>query len=141
MKISWPVPEKPNGIIVSYTIRYQRVDLEHSKGQDICITHRLYQNLSGEYHLKHLENGNYSFMVMATSLAGPGKWSPTVHYLVDVSFELILFSEFSELGQHLRLDFQSINLEVQVRGVLNKVSSRNLLLTCDLSEVITTIYP
>lgn len=77
-------PEKPNGIIVSYTIRYQRVDLEHSKGQDICITYRMYQNMSGEYHLRHLENGNYSFIVMATSLAGPGKWSNHAYYFIDV---------------------------------------------------------
>lgn len=85
VKIGWDVPEKPNGIIVSYTIRYQRVDLEHSKGQDICITYRMFQNMSGEYHLRHLENGNYSFIVMATSLAGPGKWSAPEYFFIDVS--------------------------------------------------------
>lgn len=90
VKIAWTVPEKPNGIIVSYTIRYQRVDLEHSKGQDICITYRMYQNMSGEYHLRHLENGNYSFIVMATSLAGPGKWSHHAYYFIDVSTVLFV---------------------------------------------------
>lgn len=84
VRIKWAAPEKPNGLIVSYTIRYQRVDLEHSKGQDICITHRLYQNFSGEYLMKHLENGNYSFIVMATSLAGPGPWTAPAYENIHV---------------------------------------------------------
>lgn len=85
------MPRKSNGLIVSHTIRYQRVDLEYSKFQDICITQKQYKNLSGSYTLKHLENGNYSFSVMVTSLAGHGKWSKPTHFLIDEPFITIGF--------------------------------------------------
>lgn len=88
-RISWPPPPRPNGVIVSYTIRFQRVDLEHSKGQDLCITHRMYKQSGEQYVMKHLENGNYSFMVMATSLAGAGAFSAPQFILIDVSFRMV----------------------------------------------------
>lgn len=85
VKLKWDSPARPNGLIVSYTIRYQRVNLEHSKGQFVCISHKMFQNLSGEYILKQLENGNYTFAVKAISLAGAGKWSPVAYALIDVN--------------------------------------------------------
>lgn len=88
-KIQWQEPPRPNGLIVSYTIRYQRVDLEHAKGQDICITHRFYKQNNDQYLMKHLENGNYSFMVMATSLAGAGAFSAPKYLHIDVSFRKV----------------------------------------------------
>lgn len=97
-RIVWPPPPRPNGVIVSYTIRYQRVDLEHSKGQDICIPHRLYKQNGEQYLMKHLENGNYSFMVMATSLAGPGAFSAPQYIFIDVSIRVV----------HLCEDFKTI---------------------------------
>lgn len=39
--------------------------------------------MSGSYIIKFLPNGNYSFLVMATSLAGPGAWSSPVFYFID----------------------------------------------------------
>lgn len=85
VKLSWPTPKNPNGIIVSYTIRYQRIDIEHAKYQDICITDNRYRNMSGSHIINNLQNGNYSFLVMATSLAGPGAWSAPVFYYIDES--------------------------------------------------------
>lgn len=85
VKLTWPTPKNPNGIIVSYTIRFQRVDIEHAKYQDICITYNHYKNMSGTYIMKFLPNGNYSFMVMAMSLAGPGAWSSPVYFVIDES--------------------------------------------------------
>lgn len=86
-QVTWPEPPKPNGLIVSYTIRYQRVDLEHSKYQDICISQRHYKQYNEQYTMK-LENGNYSFMVMATSLAGPGAFSAPQYISIDVSIRM-----------------------------------------------------
>lgn len=71
-------------MIVTYTVRYQRQDLEHSTGTDLCITQSAFTNQTQEYIIKSLENGNYSFTVMATSFAGPGSWSPPTYALVNV---------------------------------------------------------
>lgn len=84
VRARWRAPVQQNGIIVSYTLRYQRVDLEHSKWNDICLTTRMLQNSSAEYKM-HLDNGNYSFAVMATSLAGQGPWTPLEYIFIDVS--------------------------------------------------------
>lgn len=92
-RISWPAPARPNGLIVSYTIRYQRVDLEHAKGQDICISQLFYKQNGEQYLMKHLENGNYSFMVMATSLAGPGAFTAPQFIFIDVSFRMVSLSQ------------------------------------------------
>lgn len=85
------MPKKSNGLIVSHTIKYQRVDQEHSKPQEICISHKQYKNNSGVYTLKGLENGNYSFAVSVTSLAGLGPWSNITYHLVDESFITVGF--------------------------------------------------
>lgn len=85
VRLYWPIPGNPNGIILSYTLRYQRVDIEHSKPQEICLTHKFYKSLSNGYLIKHLVNGNYTFAVMATTLAGAGKWSPMGSIIVNES--------------------------------------------------------
>lgn len=87
VKLTWKPPENPNGIIVSYVIRYQRVDIEHSRYQDICIPHNLFHVVQGNSHtINDLPNGNYSFTVVANSLAGPNtRWSSPVYYTIDES--------------------------------------------------------
>lgn len=85
VRLHWSIPSNPNGIILSYTIRYQRVDIEHSKPQENCITHKYYKSLSNGYSIKHLVNGNYTFSVMATTLAGPGEWSALATIIVNES--------------------------------------------------------
>lgn len=89
----WDPPALVNGIIVSYTIRYQRNDVEHSKGTELCLSHTLLNNYTTDYVLRGLENGNYSFWVMATSLAGPGQWSEPVSLYIDVSIALGFLNE------------------------------------------------
>ena len=86
VKLKWYPPKQPNGMIVTYTIRTTHLNVENAyRGQDLCVYHTKHQNLSSEYIIKNLENGNYSFEVMATSLAGMGKWSSRVYVLIDVS--------------------------------------------------------
>lgn len=82
--LSWKTPENPNGLIVSYNIRYQRVDLEHAKFQDVCIPHDLYLTQGNSHKIVDLLTGNYSFTVMANSLAGPNnRWSRAVYFQAD----------------------------------------------------------
>lgn len=98
VRLSWKAPDNPNGIIVSYSIRYQRVDIEHIKYLEICIPHNLYRSQSNSHVITDLSNGNYSFIVMANSLAGPNnRWSKPVHFNVNeptVTPALILFIVF-----------------------------------------------
>lgn len=51
----------------------------------------MHQNLSGEW-IMQLENGNYSFAVMAVSLAGQGPWTATEYVFIDVSILMGTFS-------------------------------------------------
>lgn len=84
VRLSWRGPRNPNGIVVSYTIRYQRVDIEHAKYQDICITQNYFKNQSGSHIISGLINGNYSFLVMANSLAGPNnRWSSPIYHNIN----------------------------------------------------------
>lgn len=91
VRLRWSIPTNPNGIILSYTIRYQRVDIEHSKPQDYCITHKYYKGLSNVYSIKHLVNGNYTFAVMATTLAGSGEWSALASIIINESTLTVRF--------------------------------------------------
>lgn len=80
IKVVWKAPENPNGLLLSYTIRYKKNDIEHTKWELSCITHKLYLNQS--YHiLKYLSNGNYSIQIAATSMAGMGNYS-SLRYVV-----------------------------------------------------------
>lgn len=83
VRLRWSAPVNPNGLIHSYTIRYQS-QIEHAKFQDICVPQTLYRNQSGSHIIPNLINGNYSFMVMANSLAGPNnRWSKPVVFNVN----------------------------------------------------------
>lgn len=71
---------------MSYVIRYQRVDIEHAKYQDICIPHNLFRQQGNSHIITDLVNGNYSFTVVANSLAGSNtRWSSPVYYEIDES--------------------------------------------------------
>ncbi|XP_055327050.1 insulin-like receptor [Sitodiplosis mosellana] len=85
VRLSWNEPEDPNGMIVSYNIRYRRVDMpEHEKYKDICITQNLYREQGRSHIITDLVNGNYSFTVAAHSLAGSNiRWSKPVYFHVD----------------------------------------------------------
>lgn len=74
IKVTWKAPENPNGLLLSYTIRYKKNDIEHTKWDLTCITHKLFLNQS-YYILRYLSNGNYSVQIAATSLAGMGNYT------------------------------------------------------------------
>lgn len=74
IKVTWKEPSNPNGLLLSYTIRYKKNDIEHIKWDTICITHKAFLNQS--YHiLTSLSNGNYSIQMAATSMAGTGNYT------------------------------------------------------------------
>lgn len=74
IKVSWTAPKTPNGLLLSYTIRWKKNDLEQSVWQQACVPHKRFLNQSW-YIISHLSNGNYSIQVAATSMAGQGNFS------------------------------------------------------------------
>lgn len=98
VKLNWPEPKDPNGLIVSYTIIYKRVDLDNVKPTEQCISRHLHTNLSGEIPLLQLSNGNYSVSVRATSLAGDGNPTPPQYILIDVSVEKLSAKEWIDIS-------------------------------------------
>lgn len=90
-RLSWKTPEKPNSLIVSYTIKYYRVDVNHQPSF-LCVSQREYQNLTGGFYiLNSLPSGNYSIQIQATSLSGNGKYT-AAEYVFIVSGIFFLFN-------------------------------------------------
>lgn len=74
IKVHWRRPEKPNGPVVSYSIKYQRTDLDSVLANVLCVPVDLH-NRMGFAMLTRLDSGNYSVRIMATSTAGDGSYS------------------------------------------------------------------
>ncbi|XP_065081203.1 insulin-like receptor isoform X2 [Ochlerotatus camptorhynchus] len=74
IKVQWREPAKPNGPIVKFSVKYQRVDLDSVSATEKCIPYSEFNN-SGFTFLSKLEPGNYSIRVMATTIAGDGAYS------------------------------------------------------------------
>nr|XP_029731504.1 insulin-like receptor isoform X2 [Aedes albopictus] len=74
IRVQWKEPSKPNGPIVKFVVKYQRMDLESVSSTDICIRYMNFNQTRGAL-LTKLEPGNYSIRVMATTIAGDGALS------------------------------------------------------------------
>lgn len=83
VRLSWGPPKNPNGYILTYTIKYQRLDLENSKPQPQCITEFQFRNSSNTFILDKLETGNYSVQVMVTSMAGDGRYTERYYFYIE----------------------------------------------------------
>lgn len=76
IKLTWQQPERPNGLIVAYTITFQRHDIDNHKAESYCIPHKGSHNISTHYYkLEGLSTGNYSIRIAAHSLAGIAKFT------------------------------------------------------------------
>lgn len=84
IKVTWKAPTNPNGLLLSYTIRYRKSDIEHTKWEHSCIPHKVYMNQSF-YVLKYLSNGNYSVQIAAMSMAGMGNYTTMKYVLINES--------------------------------------------------------
>ncbi|XP_023210808.1 insulin-like peptide receptor isoform X2 [Centruroides sculpturatus] len=79
--IKWEEPKDPNGLIVSYSIEYKRMNVENYKPEAICITQLQYRQLNGSI-LNELHPGNYSLRLRATSLADNGNWTLPIYFQI-----------------------------------------------------------
>lgn len=83
VRLRWEEPPNPNGAIVSYMVIFERQE-QDAVEEKRCITVQDYLNQSG-YIVTNLNEGKYSFLVRANSLAGDGELSDLVYVIVPVS--------------------------------------------------------
>ncbi|KAG5667137.1 hypothetical protein PVAND_015134 [Polypedilum vanderplanki] len=74
IRITWEQPADPNGLLLAYTIRHKRVDIEHTQPVLHCISTSML-NGTNYYILQKVTPGNYSIDMMATSMAGNGNYT------------------------------------------------------------------
>lgn len=74
IKVSWAAPRKPNGLLLSYTIRWKNIDIDQITWQYACIPHKQYLTQSW-YIITQLSNGNYTVQVVTTTMAGQAEFS------------------------------------------------------------------
>uniref|UniRef100_A0A182MYU2 Tyrosine-protein kinase receptor n=1 Tax=Anopheles dirus TaxID=7168 RepID=A0A182MYU2_9DIPT len=74
IRVRWKGPSKPNGALVSYSIKYHRIDLDSVQPTVRCVTFDVH-NQMGYTLLTKLDAGNYSVRIMATTTAGNGPYS------------------------------------------------------------------
>lgn len=79
--VRWEEPKDPNGVIVSYSIEYKRMNVENYKPTTICLTQLEYRHRNGSF-LDKLHPGNYSLRLRATSLANNGNWTQPIYFQI-----------------------------------------------------------
>lgn len=67
VKVAWKAPENPNGVLLSYTIKYRKNDIENANWDSVCITQQSYLNQTF-YLLKPLSNGKLSFLPLKSAI-------------------------------------------------------------------------
>ncbi|XP_053687388.1 insulin-like receptor isoform X2 [Sabethes cyaneus] len=82
IKVQWREPTKPNGPIVSYSIKYQRMDLDSLQASVQCVSYQEFTQ-SGFTYLPKLEPGNYSIRIRANTIAGDGGYSLPRYILLE----------------------------------------------------------
>lgn len=130
VRVQWAEPKKPNGPILSYTIQYQRKDVELKAAQK-CVSYSEF-NRSGLAYLTGLEPGNYSVQVMVTTMAGNGPYSAPrfVHIAKDdgpssavlVIIVVVLSSVFFLSAGVLWLWYQKKYLPMQNMRIIAQVN-------------------
>ncbi|KAH0620064.1 hypothetical protein JD844_014615 [Phrynosoma platyrhinos] len=76
--LKWPEPVSPNGLILMYEIKYGQNGEEKLE----CVSRQEYKKLGGA-KLTHLNPGNYTVRVQATSLSGNGSWTEPISFYVQ----------------------------------------------------------
>ncbi|KAG5669147.1 hypothetical protein PVAND_017042 [Polypedilum vanderplanki] len=80
--VRWEEPKNPNGLLLAFTIRHKRVDIDHTQPVLHCISQTML-NGSSQYLLQKLNSGNYSIDMMATSMAGNGNYTNPKYIFIN----------------------------------------------------------
>nr|WEY17517.1 insulin-like growth factor 1 receptor [Anadara broughtonii] len=80
--ITWDEPPNPNGLIITYHLEYSNVNTPDHQKPLVCIPRTNYTRFKG-HKLTDLSPANYTFRIMATSLAGKGEWTSYKHFDIE----------------------------------------------------------
>lgn len=70
IRVSWKPPLNPNGLILTYLIRYKKFDPDHERSwESVCLPLKDLGN-NTVHVIQSLTSGNYSVQIAATSMAG-----------------------------------------------------------------------
>lgn len=98
IKVEWTAPRKPNGLLLSYTIRWKNNDVDRSIWQYACITQKQYL-IQRWYILTQLSNGNYVVQVAATTMAGQSEYSESRSVTVRIAADSTITAAWKFVGK------------------------------------------
>ncbi|KAK3098802.1 hypothetical protein FSP39_023260 [Pinctada imbricata] len=78
--VSWDAPPNPNGLIVAYTIKYNKV-MKNVQPISYCSPHNAH-SVRQSYKLVKLEPGNYSVQIRSISLARKANFTTNKYFTV-----------------------------------------------------------
>lgn len=83
VRVAWKNPPNPNGFIASVTVYYKRIDEKFHVEKAICVSQRIsHQNSTNQVLIDNLETGNYSYRLLARSIAGSGKYTEPKYHMI-----------------------------------------------------------
>jgi len=85
LRITWVEPSSPNGVVMAYTIKVQRISASKDEPPYVaCITHKDFLHLGRNYTLPHsFHPGNHSVRIQVHSLARDSEFSAIQYFFVE----------------------------------------------------------
>ncbi|CAB3378566.1 Hypothetical predicted protein [Cloeon dipterum] len=90
VRVRWDEPVDPNGLVVTYTLEYRRVDVDPpGKSFQECISRQEFRQAGGSYVIgeapRNLQPGNYSLRISASTMVGQGEYSSFKYFVIEKS--------------------------------------------------------
>jgi hypothetical protein len=109
VKISWTPPANPNGQVLNYVVHQKRVDIAESTTETICISLLNRPNACSQI-IDKIMPGNYSFQILASTLAGSRNYSSPKYVLIRSVSHLSLITSPAFLFLLLLIAFSIITV-------------------------------
>lgn len=82
VKIAWTPPRNPNGRVLNYEVKLERVDDPKATSEIICISLLNRENVCSQI-VDKIKPGNYSIQILAVTLAGTGNFSDPKYLRIE----------------------------------------------------------
>lgn len=91
VKIAWVPPKNPNGKVLNYEVKLERVYDPKATPEIICISLLNRENACSQI-VDKIKPGNYSIQILAVTLAGTGNFSDSKYLLIESISHLSLIT-------------------------------------------------